>query len=84
MTEQDTPFYTIYTNDFTVVVDEEDFNGVELIQELVERYNPETIDAEWLDATCQVEYGTYGNEEPIYITDYLEEFFDCTNPSCSV
>jgi hypothetical protein len=81
MTEQDTPFYTIYTNDFTVVVDEEDFNGVELIQELVERYNPETIDAEWLDATCQVEYGLYDSAEceHVYIAEYLGDYFKKCN-----
>ncbi len=77
--EYDTPFYTIYTNDYTVVVDEQDFNGVELIKSLVERYNPETVDAEWLDATCQVDYGTYDNEEPIYITDYLEDYHECNH-----
>ena len=68
------PYYTIYTSSWDVDVDEEDFNGVELIQELVERMNPDTVDAEWLDYACQVEFGIYGEQEHVDLEDYLDEW----------
>ena len=73
--EYKTPFYHVSTDHFSLVIDEDDFNGAELIQELVERCNPETIDAKWFDEVCIITFGTHEERERVYLSDYKDQWF---------